>query len=137
MEITDVGVLLSPMGIVGGEYGAFLKAGFEALGRTVVGAQEIPDLLTAEGFVGVSERRGRIPVGSWPVQPQLKELGRMWRECVLAGLEGGAMAALTRGLGWSREEVEVLVGNLRREVVERGGNRVSRVVSYTASKPAG
>ncbi|KAF8243602.1 S-adenosyl-L-methionine-dependent methyltransferase, partial [Wilcoxina mikolae CBS 423.85] len=118
VEIMDVAVMFSPMGVVGGEYDEFLKAGMEAMGREVIGVGDVPGLLTAGGFVGLSERRGRIPIGSWPVQPQLKELGRMWRECVLAGLEGGAMATLTRGLGWSREDVEVLVGNLRREVVE-------------------
>lgn len=100
-------------------------------------AEALGDQLVAAGFVGVTVQRARLPVGTWPVQPALKELGAQWQACVLAGLEGAALAVLTRGLCWTREEVDVLVGNMRREVAERDAHRVSRAASFVATKPLG
>lgn len=158
VEVTELcAPLLQPAGQVAAEYDNYVHSGLAALRRRqsrldtghaghVADARDpadpdeteaLGDQLVAAGFVGVAVQRARLPVGAWPVQPALKELGAQWQTCVLDGLEGAALAALTRGLGWTREEVGVLVGNLRREVAERGAHRVSRAISFVATKPPG
>ncbi|KAI5841610.1 S-adenosyl-L-methionine-dependent methyltransferase [Tricharina praecox] len=134
VEVTEVVAEMAPVGEVGREYELLLAAAHERAGRRLGVAEEVPGWLTEAGFVNVAERRGRMPVGKWPLLPAMKELGKLYKEVVLAGLEARAVAPLTRYLGWSKEEVEVLVGNLRREVGERGAQRCGRVVSWVAWK---
>jgi precorrin-6B methylase 2 len=135
LEVTEIVVSMQPPGEVGVEYEHLLSEAFEKAGRKWRVAEGMHEMLVAAGFTGVTERRGRMPVGTWPVLPAMKELGSMWREIVTDGLEGEAMAALTRYLGWTREEVEVLVGNLRSEVSKRNALRLGRVASWVAWKP--
>ena len=133
VEITDTTAAHAPAGEVGREFAALLGAGYARRRRAI--AHDFPALLTAAGFVGLAERLARLPVGVWPLQPQLKELGRQWRDCLVAGLEGQALAVLTRELGWSKAEVDVLVANMRRELLARQAMRVTRICSWVARKP--
>ncbi|KAA8893540.1 S-adenosyl-L-methionine-dependent methyltransferase [Sphaerosporella brunnea] len=135
VEITEVVGTMMPLGAVGLEYETLLTAAFAKSGRKYRVAEELGELFVSAGFTRITERRVRMPVGTWPALPAMKELGKMWREVVVAGLEAEAVAALTRYEGWTREEVEVLVGNLRSEVVERGSQRLGRVISFVAWKP--
>lgn len=52
----------------------------------------------------------------WPKDPKFKELG-MWNcENMLTGLSGFSMALFTRVLGWSAEEVEINVVDVRKQM---------------------
>jgi SAM-dependent methyltransferase len=135
LEVTELLCTMEPVGEVGAEYEHVLTEAFAKAGRKWRVAEEMQELLVGAGFTGITERRARMPVGTWPALPAMKELGKMWREVVCEGLEGEAMAALTRYADWTKEEVDVLVGNLRNEVQERGSQRLGRVASWVAWKP--
>jgi len=134
LEITEMVNEMTPLGAVGVEFHQLVTAAYERVGRKHTVAEEIPGWVTEAGFVNISDRRGRIPIGTWPLLPAMKELGKLYKEVVVTGLEGQAVAPLTRYLGWSKEDVEVLVGNLRREVGERRAQRCGRVVSWVVWK---
>ncbi|CCX34763.1 Similar to Phosphoethanolamine N-methyltransferase 1; acc. no. Q9FR44 [Pyronema omphalodes CBS 100304] len=137
VEITDIETYFEVEGDVAKEFGELMKEGMDNLGRTRIIPSELPAMLTNAGFTNLQERRGRIPIGIWPIMPNLKELGRLWRECLLAGLDAWGLATFSRGLDWSKAEYDVLASNLRREILERGSHRVSRAVSFVARKPVG
>lgn len=50
------------------------------------------------GFVNVVEKVMKAPLGGWPADPRLRELGQWALLGFLSGLEGYALATLTRVL---------------------------------------
>jgi hypothetical protein len=75
--------------------------------------------MVAAGFVGVEEFHYKWPSNKWPKDKRHKEIGMWNNENIVSGLQGFLMAALTRGLGWQKEEVDVLVAQARRDVNDR------------------
>jgi hypothetical protein len=66
------------------------------------------------GFVNVTERVLHVPLGTWPKNKVLKTAGLYWRTILLDGVQAIALGPLTRGCGWSREQVEVFLVQVRR-----------------------
>lgn len=75
--------------------------------------------MEAAGFVDVQQRMFMWPQNAWPKDPFMKELGRWNRVNCLEGLEGFCLALLTRGLGWKKEEVDVLVALVTKDFNDR------------------
>jgi hypothetical protein len=70
------------------------------------------------GFVDIMERHFYWPVTPWP-RGRKEKLIAMWtQQNLIDGLQAISMAVLTRGLGWTREEVEMLV-NVRNDIRNR------------------
>ncbi|KAG7046329.1 methyltransferase domain-containing protein [Colletotrichum scovillei] len=76
-------------------------------------------MLEAAGFVDVTELRFKWPSNTWPRNAKFKELGAWNYENITTGLQGFLMAALTRGLGWKADEVNVLAAQARKDVGDR------------------
>jgi hypothetical protein len=53
------------------------------------------------GFVNIVEKVFKVPLGGWPADTKLRELGQWTLLGFDVGLEGYAMATLTRVLGVS------------------------------------
>ena len=90
----------------------FLEAS-KAIGRPLDVASTYKNLMVKAGFVDVVERRLKWPVGVWRKDRFFKDLG-YWNSANLdVGLEGLLMALLTRGLGWTKEEVLIYCAQVR------------------------
>ncbi|OLN95723.1 hypothetical protein CCHL11_02734 [Colletotrichum chlorophyti] len=76
-------------------------------------------MMEAAGFVDVAEMRFKWPSNTWPRHAKFKELGAWNYENITSGLQGFLMAALTRGLGWQADEVNVLAAQARKDVGDR------------------
>jgi len=96
----------------------FYTAG-DKIGRTFKTVGENLGWLKAAGFQGVQERRMKLPLGSWPKDPNLKRLGVL--NCVASemGLEGFALYVLTQVHGWEAEETKVYLEKLRKEIKDK------------------
>ncbi|KAH7183509.1 S-adenosyl-L-methionine-dependent methyltransferase [Fusarium flagelliforme] len=71
------------------------------------------DLLKEVGFADVVETRYKWPTNGWPKDKKYKELG-LWNNVnASSALDALTMAPFTRGLGWSREEVEAFLVKLK------------------------
>jgi hypothetical protein len=59
----------------------------------------------------------KIPLGGWPKDPKMKELGRWFRLLFLemTGMDAYTLALFTRN-GWSEEETKVLLAKSRAEL---------------------
>lgn len=66
------------------------------------------------GFTNVATRIIHVPLGPWPKNPVLKTVGLYWRTILLDGVQPIALGPLTRGLHWTREEVEVWLIGMRK-----------------------
>jgi len=82
---------------------------------------KLPDLLKQAGFVDVEMTQRVVPLGSWPRDRQLKEIGKFFRVQFLEfAIEAYTLALFTRAGGWKAEEVQVLLGKVRRELRGNG-----------------
>ncbi|KAL8404367.1 hypothetical protein RB594_009279 [Gaeumannomyces avenae] len=88
------------------------------MGRPLLSSseQQWKDLMEDVGFEDVRHTVYRWPINRWPRDPYYKELGAWSLENMDAALEGASLAPLTRGLGWTKEEVLVLVAQVRKDL---------------------
>ncbi|KAG7119949.1 methyltransferase tdiE like protein [Verticillium longisporum] len=101
-----------------------LLEGTRKIGRPFDGAFDYKKQLEAQGFQNVQQVVFKWPQNTWPKDPKYKELG-MWNlENITSGLHGLSAAVYTRVLGWSHEEMEVLLAKVRRELKD------TRIHSY-------
>lgn len=71
------------------------------------------------GYESVQEEIFDLPLGDWPQDRRMKEIGRYQRFQMMQGLGAIGTALLTRIGGWSKPQVEVFLAGIRREVNNR------------------
>ncbi|TQN65800.1 Secondary metabolism regulator LAE1 [Colletotrichum shisoi] len=80
-------------------------------------APALPDMLRAEGFEQVDTAQSVVPMGTWPRDKGLREIGRWFRVQFLdMALEAYTLALFTRAGNWSNAEVQVLLALVRAEL---------------------
>ncbi|KAG0652066.1 Secondary metabolism regulator LAE1 [Hyphodiscus hymeniophilus] len=95
------------------EWSRFGNEAAEKAGRPLEVAHELKNWYEEAGFVDVQEAVFKLPVNSWPNDQHLKFLGGKWEQNLLAGLSGFSMALFSRELGWSKNEIEVIIPGIR------------------------
>jgi hypothetical protein len=87
--------------------------GLAALNVDFWAVLSLEEKMREAGFVNVSVRVFHVPIGVWPKNRVLKTVGLYWREILLLGVEPIALGPFTRGLKWSREQVELYLVRVR------------------------
>lgn len=87
-----------------------------SIGRDPSPGLSLRKWVTDAGFENVTEKVFKMPIGPWPRDPRLKELGLLNAAQVTDGLEGFSMRLLCDVAGWKEEEVRVLIAKVRREL---------------------
>ena len=67
------------------------------------------------GFVNVQVRPFKIPIGLWPADPKMREIGTVQLVAMLDGLQALTIGFFTRFLDWTPDEVEIFLAKLRNE----------------------
>ena len=67
------------------------------------------------GFVNVTVVRLKMPIGRWPKDKWLRQIGLFMMVGLVDGLSGLSQRVFTKALGWSVEEMEVLLMEVRNE----------------------
>ena len=70
------------------------------------------------GFVDICHHRLPLPIGRWPRDKKLKTVGAWNLLQILEGLEGFSLALFTRTLGWTEPEVQVLLAQVRADLMD-------------------
>jgi hypothetical protein len=65
------------------------------------------------GFTNVVNKTFKIPYGTWPKDKRLKDLGAYTALYLEVSLDGFATFPIGELMGWSSEEVHVLVAKMR------------------------
>lgn len=104
-------------------------------GRAFIDLNKLGGLLEKAGFEDVQEYKFKWPSNTWPRDPKYKELGVWNHENIVAGLQGFLMAALTRGLGWQAEEVNVLAAKAKQDMRNKSIHAYWPMIVVTARKP--
>ncbi|KAI1462009.1 S-adenosyl-L-methionine-dependent methyltransferase [Annulohypoxylon moriforme] len=86
---------------------------------TLITDNTIQKSLEEAGFINITVKDMKVPIGVWPADPKLKELGQ-WFQCILEqDLEGYVMFMWTKVLGRSLEEMHVFLAAFRKEIRTR------------------
>ena len=72
------------------------------------------------GFKDIVELKFKWPINEWPKDKRAKQLGLWQQTNFLDGLTGFTYASHTRILGWSKEEVEVFLAKVRKDINNKG-----------------
>ncbi|KAF5667186.1 methyltransferase [Fusarium heterosporum] len=96
-----------------------LLEGTRLVGRPFDSADKYKEQLESQGFQNVQEVIFKWPQNTWPKDVKHKELGAWELENISSGLDGLSSAVFTRVLGWSKEELDVLLTKVRREIRDR------------------
>ncbi|KAI9778887.1 MAG: hypothetical protein M1839_007850 [Geoglossum umbratile] len=79
------------------------------LGLNFLVSKDFKKILEDAGYEDVNEVVMNCPMGPWPKDVRLKQIGLFQREQVLQGLSAIGVGLLTRGLGWTVDEVELFL----------------------------
>lgn len=72
------------------------------------------------GFVDVQEQRLKLPLGPWPTDPKLKDVGRFYERFYKTGLQGWLLQICTRTMGVSTGSSSIDTTNTDVELVDGG-----------------
>lgn len=93
------------------------------------------DWMAGAGFEDVKVTTMIVPVGPWPKDPKLKEIGRYFLSQMLeGGMENYSLALFTRA-GWTATEVHALLGLVRKEIMNPKIHSFTRAWFITGRKP--
>jgi hypothetical protein len=85
-------------------------------GKPLNYSSQFEGLLKDVGFVNVTGKTLKWPSNSWPKNKNEKLLGFWQNENLTYGIEGFSLALFTRVLGWRKEEVDVFLIKVRRDI---------------------
>lgn len=100
-------------------WGELLIEAARVAGRPIDCSQNFKEWLEAIGFVDVQESVFVWPTNTWPKGEDEKIIGKWNLLNISEGMEGFCLALLTRFLGWSKEEVDVLCAKVRADLRNR------------------
>ncbi|SPO05111.1 related to methyltransferase [Cephalotrichum gorgonifer] len=72
------------------------------------------ELMTETGFVDVVHRTWKVPIGAWPQDRRMKQMGLFTFEFLDSSLEGFALYLLKEVMGWEYHEVHELVTTMKK-----------------------
>jgi SAM-dependent methyltransferase len=93
---------------------AFFKFGFDLHGQ-----QKNEGMVGGAGFVNIEHKMFKVPIGPWPRDPGLKKVG-VYNKAIVLDFFGAIMAPFTRGLGWTTEQVETFLVEVRKSIHDPG-----------------
>jgi hypothetical protein len=114
---------------------ALLKQGLQNLGRDVDRPLELAESLRQAGFVNVEQKSFKLPVGAWPKNKTLRLIGLYMRTVLIEGMQAISLGPLTRGLKWTKEEVEVFLIDVRKCLMDSSQHTYYTFHIFFGQKP--
>jgi hypothetical protein len=87
--------------------------------RPIAYNTETRAMLERTGFVEIQEQIIKVPLNPWPSDPHLKDIGRWYNLGLTQGLEAFTLGPLTRMLNWTKEDVDRLVAETKRDICSK------------------
>ena len=100
------------------------------MGRPLRIANKLKRWYQEQGFINVKEEMFKVPMNPWPKDPQFKLIGRFHERNMLDGLQGFSLAFFHRGLGWTKEEIEVYLVDVRKALQDKRVHAYQKVYVF-------
>ncbi|KAJ9131820.1 Methyltransferase domain-containing protein [Pleurostoma richardsiae] len=107
----------------------------DRIGRTIDPAPSMKGWVEAAGFGNVTEHKFKVPLGTWPKDSRLKEIGTLMRYNFIEGVDAFTAALFREVLGWSDEQIEELNAGVEADARRRDSHLVFDYLVLTAQKP--
>ncbi|KAJ4299604.1 hypothetical protein N0V90_004850 [Kalmusia sp. IMI 367209] len=104
-------------------------------GKVIKVGHTLKERLLSAGFVDVHEKIVKVPIGPWPKDPKMKEIGRYQREHMAIGIEPYTLGFLGKILGWSEAECKIMIAKVREEVRDKSLHMYIRFYFVYGRKP--
>ena len=118
------------------QWSEFMLEASTKAGKPLDRSSKFEDLLKDVGFVNVKVKVLKWPSNSWPKNKTEKTLGIWQNENLNFGIEGFLLALFTRILGWGKEEVDVFLAKVRKDIKDRSiHSYLSMCISILSSCP--
>lgn len=98
-------------------------------------ARDFAGHLESAGFTNQIHDMRKVPVGTWPKDPDLSAIGDYCRAVNYDSLGAITNLPFTRGLGWSRLRVEVFLIEVRKDLLNNSFHPYHYYHSYSGQKP--
>ncbi|KAH8772449.1 methyltransferase family protein [Hyaloscypha sp. PMI_1271] len=118
-----------------GRWGLLIAQAGQILGKDFAVGYHTKKFMEEVGFINVVEKKYKLPIGRWPADPRMKELGTWYRAYFEDGMEGYAMALLTRVLKWEFLEAQVFFAQLRAAFKDKNIHAYSYFTCVYGQKP--
>ncbi|RSL84998.1 hypothetical protein CEP52_016280 [Fusarium oligoseptatum] len=105
------------------------------LGRSFQPTDQLATIMKQVGFTDVVETHFKWPINRWPKEKKYKELGAWNNQNASQVLESATLAPFTRVLGWSVEEVNLFLVDVRKDLNNPDIHAYSQVRSVYGRRP--
>jgi len=89
----------------------------DSINRNAYPGPKLLDRAKTAGFINTHGEVIKVPLGPWPKDPRLKEIGMMNLVQTLDGLDASLKALMM--LGYTEEEVTLMLARVRKELKSR------------------
>jgi hypothetical protein len=108
----------------------------QKFGRPMGVAQNFKQWVADAGFEDVHEEVYKIPFSPWAKDEKLKALGRYQQFLMMEALDAYSFALFTRVLGWSTEQIQVLLAGVRKDLLNRRFHGYGKLFVVYGRRPA-
>ncbi|CCU82865.1 unnamed protein product [Blumeria hordei] len=119
------------------QYWSRIAEALAALGVNFNATLLLEGMLREAGFINVSCQVLHVPIGLWPKNRTLKLVGLYWRTILIDGLQPIALGPLTRGLHWSKEDVESWLVDVKKAYLDSSVHSHMPLYIVCGQKPPG
>jgi hypothetical protein len=116
------------------KYGTYVTEAGQRISLDFQAPLKWAELLQAAGFIDINIKWFNLPIGPWAKHEKNKVIGRFLYADFYEGLDV-ARLLFTSVLGWSTEEIDVLIAEVRSEMKEQKIHLYERVCFCYARKP--
>ncbi|GME21989.1 methyltransferase domain-containing protein [Neofusicoccum parvum] len=99
-----------------GQFVATIEEGCKKIGKEMYTGPTFERLLKDAGFVNVYVQMYKLPLGPWPKDKKMKEVGMLNLMQVLEGMEAFSYRLFVNMLGWKLDEVQVFIAKTIKEM---------------------
>ncbi|KUI71409.1 Trans-aconitate 2-methyltransferase [Cytospora mali] len=118
------------------KYFDLVVGGAQSLGIDVNSFSAMERLMAERGFEKIEVKRFKWPLGTWAKGAYYRNLSAMLKQNLTMALEALALRPLAH-LGWSAEEIQVFLSEVRKEVRENKVNAYAEIIYIWGQKPLG
>lgn len=98
------------------KYGELFREGGKIMDRPFFVRELQEEAFNKAGFVDQQKVIYKIPIGGWPKDPKLAEVGRFVKATLENDLEGYTLMMWQQVLGWPKHEYQVWLASLRKAI---------------------
>jgi hypothetical protein len=88
-------------------------------GQPFVTSDQVAQWMTQAGFEDVVVNSYLIPTNAWPKDRKMKKMGTYMMMNMLEGIEAFTLRLWTQQLGWSTEQIQLFLAEVRKDIKNR------------------